>query len=111
MPKEIKSARIESTLTDRYQTTIPDTVRTVLHLRKRDKIRFTIQSNGQVILSRATPPKDDPALGQFLQFLARDIQANPQHIQIVSRKLVDRVNSLVSNVEVDFDAPLPEEDE
>jgi antitoxin PrlF len=39
----------ESTLTDRYQTTIPDPVRKALHLNKRDKIHYTIQPNGQVI--------------------------------------------------------------
>ncbi len=111
MPKTLKSARIESTLTDRYQTTIPDTVHSVLHLKKRDKIRFTIQSNGQVVLSRANPLEDDPALGRFLRFLAQDIEANPQHVQTVSRDLVDRVNSLVSNVEVDLETPLPCEDE
>jgi antitoxin PrlF len=32
------SLEIESTLTDRYQTTVPDAVRRTLKLRKRDKI-------------------------------------------------------------------------
>lgn len=36
----------ESTLTDRYQTTLPDPVRKVLGLSKRDKIQYTIQPNG-----------------------------------------------------------------
>jgi antitoxin PrlF len=30
----------ESTLTDRYQTTVPETVRRALRLRKRDKIQY-----------------------------------------------------------------------
>jgi antitoxin PrlF len=30
----------ESTLTDRYQTTVPQTVRRALRLRKRDKIQY-----------------------------------------------------------------------
>lgn len=33
----------ESTLTDRYQTTIPEPIRKALGLNKRDKIRYTIQ--------------------------------------------------------------------
>ena len=30
---------VESTLTDKYQTTIPDPIRKALNLKKRDKIR------------------------------------------------------------------------
>ena len=33
----------ESTLTDRYQTTVPETVRRALRLRKRDKIQYVIR--------------------------------------------------------------------
>ena len=32
---------VESTLTDRYQTTVPETVRRALRLGKRDKIHYT----------------------------------------------------------------------
>ncbi|MEY2976080.1 MAG: HtaR suppressor protein, partial [Cyanobacteriota bacterium] len=42
----------ESTLTDRYQTTIPDPVRKALGLNKRDKICYTIQPDGKVWISR-----------------------------------------------------------
>jgi antitoxin PrlF len=107
MPKTLKSAPIESALNDRYQTTIPKAVRDVLGLKKRDTIRFTIQSDGQVFLSRATLPETDPVLGGFLSFLAWDIKANPQRIEAVGRDLAERIDSLVGNVEVDLDAPLP----
>ena len=43
---------VESTLTDRYQTTVPETVRRALRLRKRDKIHYTIRPGGEVVLSR-----------------------------------------------------------
>ena len=33
---------VESTLTDRYQTTVPETVHRALRLSQRDKIRYTI---------------------------------------------------------------------
>lgn len=101
----------ESTLTDRYQTTIPDTVRKALSLDKRDKIRYTIHANGQVIMSRASQPEDDPVLGVFLKFLARDISEHPQHVQAISSDLVNRVQSLVADVELDLDILLPDEDE
>lgn len=99
----------ESSLTDRYQTTIPETVRKVLGLSKRDKIQYTIQSNGQVIISRAESSQSDPILEQFLVFLAQDIEKNPQHLQALSVSLVSRVQSLVSGVDVDLDEPLLEE--
>lgn len=108
---ETLTFQAESTLTDRYQTTVPDDVRKALRLNKRDKIRYTIQSNGQVIMSRADQPENDPVLGQFLSFLARDISRNPQHVQAISSDLVNHVQSLVANVEFDLDAPLSDEDE
>ncbi|MFK0571220.1 type II toxin-antitoxin system PrlF family antitoxin [Endozoicomonas sp.] len=56
----------ESTLTDRYQTTVPDTVRKALGLGKREKIRYTIQLDGSVLLSRADSDDSDPALSLSL---------------------------------------------
>ena len=106
----LDSLQSESTLTDRYQTTIPEIVRKALRLDKRDKIRYTIQSDGQVIISRANQPEDDPVLGSFLKFLARDISENPQYVQAISSDLVNRIQSLVADVEIDLDAPLPDED-
>ncbi len=108
---ETLTFQAESTLTDRYQTTVPDDVRKALRLNKRDKIRYTIQSNGQVIMSRADHPENDPVLGQFLSFLARDISRNPQHVQAISSNLINHVQSLVTDVEFDLDAPLSDEDE
>ncbi len=101
----------ESTLTDRYQTTVPDPVRKALHLNKREKIRYTVQADGQVLLSRVDQHDNDPILDQFLSFLAQDISVNPQHVQAISSDLVDRVQNLVSGVEIDLDSPLSEEDE
>ncbi len=101
----------ESTLTDRYQTTVPDLVRKALHLNKRGKIRYTIQANGDVIMSRANQQKTDPVLEQFLSFLAQDISKNPQHVQAVNNELVLRIQSLVADVKVDLNSHLSEEDE
>jgi antitoxin PrlF len=60
----------ESTLTDRYQTIIPDPVRKALGLNKRDKICYTIDPDGKVWISRADQTESDPLLGEFLNFLA-----------------------------------------
>lgn len=102
---------IESTLTDRYQTTVPDAVRKALHLNKREKIRYTIQPDGNVVLSRADKEESDPALGSFLTFLANDIQDNPQRLQAATPELASRIQSLVGDIDVDLDASLDDEDE
>lgn len=103
---------VESTLTDRYQTTVPETVRRALRLSKRDKINYTIRPNGEVVLTRArTTEGDDPVLGQFLGFLAHDIARHPERLQAVDAGFVKRLRSLVGGVEADLDAPLAADDE
>lgn len=102
----------ESALTDRYQATIPETVRQALNLGKRDRIRFTIYPNGEVILSRAEPVEHvDPVLAPFLDFLAQDIGTHPDRLQALDADLVNRIQSLVGSVDVDLDAPLSVDDE
>jgi antitoxin PrlF len=100
---------LESTLTDRYQTTVPEAIRRALKLGKRDKICYTVQPNGQVVLTRAED--HDPALGAFLQFLARDMTEHPQHLRSVDAGLVERIRSLVAGIEVDLEAELSADDE
>ena len=101
----------DSTLTDRYQTTIPNIVRKVLRLEKKDKIRYTVQPDGSVIISRANQAENDPVLAKFLTFLADDISQNPQNVSAIDSNLLDRVRPLVSDVEIDLDSPLSDEDE
>jgi len=103
---------VQSTLTDRYQTTVPETVRRALRLGKRDKINYTIRPSGEVVLTRAEAAEgDDPVLGQFLSFLARDIATHPEHLQAVDAGLVQRLRSLVGGAEVDLDTALSADDE
>jgi antitoxin PrlF len=102
---------LESTLTDRYQTTVPETVRRVLKLGKRDKIHYTIRSDGEVVLTRALPAQvEDPVLKQFLSFLARNIVSHPERLQPVDTALAHHIQSLIDGVAVDLDAPLSSED-
>lgn len=103
---------VESTLTDRYQTTIPETVRRALHLGKRDKIHYSIRSNGEVVLSRAEiAAGDDPVLGHFLNFLANDINQHPERIQTMDSGLVQRLQTLTHKINIDLDSPLSADDE
>ncbi len=98
----------ESTLTDRYQTTVPEPIRKALHLHKREKIRYTLQPDGNVLLSRADESDNDPILNQFLTFLAQDINQHPERLQILNHDLVAHVSSLVAGVEMDLNASLSE---
>jgi len=104
--------QVESTLTDRYQTTVPEMVRRALRLEKRDKIRFSIRSNGEVVLTRGDRPgEDDPVLGAFLEFLARDLANHPERLEVVDRSFMDRIFSVAGDFDIDLDAPLAVEDE
>ena len=96
---------LESTLTDRYQTTVPGSVRRALRLGKRDKIRYLVQGDGTVVLTRGgAAGEDDPVLAGFLQFLANDLASRP--CRALDRKLAKRVRSLVRGVKVKLDEPL-----
>lgn len=103
---------VESTLTDRYQTTVPETVRRALRLGKRDKIHYTIRPGGEVVLTRAEAAEgDDPVLGRFLGFLARDIASHPERLLAVDANFVQRLQSLTGGIEVDLEAALSADDE
>lgn len=106
MPKVLHSL---STLTERYQTTIPEPIRDVLHLNKRDKIEYVIEDNGKVSISRAT--ENDPILAKFLLFLADDMKKHPEHIQSINPELISRAKLLTTGIEIDLDAPLSDKDE
>lgn len=105
--------QVESALTDRYQTTVPQPVRQVLGLGKRDRIRYAFRANGEVVLQRVSndPPDDDPALAPFLALLEQDIAGHPERLQPIGAELVQRLQDLVGGIEVDLDEALPDDDE
>ena len=87
-------------------------MRRALRLGKRDKIHYTIRPGGEVVLTRAETSKgDDPLLGQFLGFLARDIASHPERLQTVDAGLVQRLHALIGDVEIDLDTALSADDE
>jgi len=104
-----KLLHAQSTLTDRYQTTIPEPIRDALHLGKRDKIEYVLDNKGKVIISRAE--ENDPILDEFLSFIVNDIKKHPEHIKAINSELCSRAQSLVAGVDIDLDAPLSEKDE
>ncbi len=106
-PAPRREIEAESTLTDRYQTTVPETVRRALRLKKRDRIRFLIGPGGDVVLSRlGGMPEEDPVLSAFLGFLSRDMIRNPGRLRGVDPELPKRLSRLVGRVKIKLDEPI-----
>lgn len=106
----LEALTTESTLTDRYQTTVPETVRRALNLGKRDKILYTIRPNGEVVLSHAeSVEKEDPVMESFLSFLASDIENHPDKLHAVDTKFMQHIQSLASGAEVVLDETLQDD--
>lgn len=103
--------QFESTLTDRYQTTVPETVRQALKLGKRDKIHYVIQPNGAVLITKSAASESDPLVASFLEFLARDMTQHPENVKVIDAGLVSRIHSLVGHIQVDLDTALSADDE
>lgn len=97
----------ESTLTDRYQTTVPEPVRRVLGLHKRSRLHYEIGADGTVTLRRA---EDDAAIEPFLELLAQDIHDHPARLQLMPAALRSRIEVLVSHIDIDLDAELTDEE-
>jgi antitoxin PrlF len=101
----------ESTLTSRYQTTIPNEVRQVLGLQKNDKIRYLVQPDGSVLIRRVETGDDDQVMTAFLDFLEQDMIRNPGQIQPVPEDLLHRAEMLLDGMEIDLNAALDEQDD
>ena len=100
----------ESSLTDRYQTTVPETIRRALKLGKRDKIHYTVKPTGEVVMARADTVEEDGTLGPFLLLLTRDIEAHPERLQPLSVDLLKRINVLTEGIKYDINAALPDDE-
>jgi antitoxin PrlF len=98
----------ESTLTDRYQTTIPEVVRKALGLGKRDRLEFLLDETGAVRIKKAQDLEEheDPTLMAFLDLLAKDIDENPQNIRELDESFWQAIDKLTEGVEVDMDEKL-----
>ena len=103
---------IPATITERGQTTVPTAIRKILKLGKRGHIVFRGLADGTVLIANTEKETadEDPVLGKFLNFLARDMESQPDRIQPVSRHIIDRGKALVKGMNVDLDAPLSTQD-
>ena len=97
---------IQSSITDRFQTTIPKGVREALGLRRGDRLAYEVRGEEVVVRRRPEQDGDDPALTGFLDLLERDIANRSDRLQRTPDGLVQRGRELVDGVEVDLDAAL-----
>lgn len=104
------SIQATSTLTDRYQTTIPNTVRKALGLTKRDRLLYTVLPNGEIRVQKTGTVNDDVALNAFLQLLEKDIIDNPQNLTMLTQERLAYWRSLGDGKEINLDAPLVNEE-
>lgn len=96
----------ESSLTDRYQTTIPEPIRKALGLSKRDKIRYELLSDGRVQLSKVEDEDFGPTVLAFLKFLEKNILENPKSLVPITEERLARIRELTAGVEVDINERL-----
>lgn len=96
------TAEIEevSTITSKGQTTVPKVVRDRLGLDTGSAVRWVVRE-GEVVLQPAGA-NQDPAIGAFLDLLARDVAAGKA--STLPQDLLDRAQALVKGVQVDPDA-------
>jgi antitoxin PrlF len=97
MTQERSEISAESTLTDRYQTTIPELVRKALGLGKRDKLEFLLDETGAVRIKKVEQSEEhtDPALSGFLHLLAKDIDENPKNLRELDDAYFERWRKLL----------------
>lgn len=95
----------ESSLTDRYQTTVPEPIRRALSLGKRDKLHYEINDAGQVILTKVNEDYD-PAVLAFLSFLEKQIIDDPASISPIGTERIAQALALTKDVRIDLNQPL-----
>jgi antitoxin PrlF len=92
----------ECRITAKGQTTVPKSVRRALGVDYGGKIAFRVDEGGVSVV--AVPQEGtDPALGPFLDLLARDLAARPAAIAPLEPALAARITELVEGVTVDLD--------
>ena len=47
----------------------------------------------------------------FLSFLAADIEHSPQNLHSISAELIDQIKTLVGDISIDINKPLPNEEQ
>jgi antitoxin PrlF len=103
--------RAESRLTARSQTTIPATIRDVLHLKAGENIEYRVLPDGAVMIARRQDTDDnDPVVARFLTFLAKDMGDHPERIKSFDKTRLTQALELTAGVNIDVDTLLAEDE-
>ena len=89
-----------STITDKGQTTVPKAVRDALGVGPGDRIAFLMQGDVVTIRRADDDAAEDPVVGSFLSFLARDMERHPESLLALSPALVERIAHLTKGIQV-----------
>ncbi|MEO9332793.1 type II toxin-antitoxin system PrlF family antitoxin [Ectopseudomonas guguanensis] len=74
------TVREQATITSKGQITLPKPIRQALGVDAGGKVDFELREDGQVVVTRVDAEHEDPAIGAFLDLLARDIEAG-RHVR------------------------------
>ena len=96
--------RLQSTLTARYQTTIPTEVRRRLGLNAGDQISYQFTDEGRVELIRDS--SEDQVLGAMFEALERNLAPYPERLVAVDELMYDDLKKW--DLDVDLDSDLDE---
>jgi antitoxin PrlF len=96
---------LESAVTERYQTTVPNGVRKALGVQGKDRLAWEIRGDEAIVrrAAAAVEDEDDPALEPFLRLLAADIEAHPERLRGLTEALSRSVLELIEGVDPDPD--------
>ena len=94
-----------STITAKGQTTVPKAVRKILGVGVGDRIAFRVEGQ-QVTLVPVGATHEDPLVGKFLDFIAKEIERRPEAVKPLSRDFAARMASLTKGKRVDVEAPI-----
>jgi antitoxin PrlF len=97
---------VTSKVTERNQTTLPSSVRTVLGLEPGGQIGYVIEGNDVRLVNASRMEHEDPILDGFLDFIARDMKNHPEKLATLPTALIARARELTAGVKVDHDAAL-----
>jgi antitoxin PrlF len=83
-------AAFQSTLTSKYQITVPSAVRSALQVGKNDVLSFELTPDGVKVKKAEVPApteeRRDPVLEAFLALVAKDISSNPASLGAYSEE-------------------------
>jgi antitoxin PrlF len=90
------------TITEKGQITVPKPVRDALGVSYGGRIIFRVDESG-VSVRAADSEEEDPILGRFLSFLAKDMGDRPEAISAFPAALAERIATLTGPAEIDSD--------